>query len=445
MHPNQVAPFPAVVDSLSHDGRGVARVEGKVWFVEGALPGETVMVRPTKTRRSFSFGLVDKIVVQSKNRTPAPCQYFGTCGGCALQHLKHSAQLTFKRETLLDALGKVGVGPVAVTNPTSTTPWGYRRKARLAVRFVPKKGGILVGFRERNNRYVTPLAECLVIDPSVNWVLATLPGLLQGMSAPDRLPQIEAAVGDNATALVFQHLEPLTAGDTYRLEQFARENNLLVYSQSGVSGPVEAIFPSQPAPLNYVLPEFSVSIGFSPTDFIQVNGLANQALVAMVIDWLDIGATDSVLDLFCGLGNFSLPAARGAKRVLGVEKSPSLISRARDNAQRNRISNTAFECRDLCSKDLGGWDPGQFSKVIIDPPRSGAIEALNFVNERVKPQFLAYVSCDPATLARDAATLTKSGAYRLVKLGLADMFPHTAHVESVALFHRSGDTASGET
>ena len=164
----------------------------------------------------------------------------------------------------------------------------------------------------------------------------------------------------------------------------------------------------------------------------------------MVIDWLDIGAADSVLDLFCGLGNFSLPAARGAKRVLGVEKSPSLISRARDNAHRNGISNTAFECRDLCSKDLGKWDPGQFSKAIIDPPRSGAIEVLNFVNERVKPRFLAYVSCDPATLARDAATLTKSGAYRLVKLGLADMFPHTAHVESVALFHRSEDSVPGE-
>jgi 23S rRNA (uracil1939-C5)-methyltransferase len=440
---NQVAPFPAVVDSLSHDGRGVARVEGKVWFVEGALPGETVIVRPTKIRRSFSVGLVDKIIVQSKNRTKAPCQYFGTCGGCALQHLEHSAQLTFKRQTLLDALGKAGVGPVVVTNPIGAMPWGYRRKARLSVRFVPKKGGILVGFRERNNKYVIPLAECLVIDPSVNSVLATLPSLLHGMSAPDRFPQIEVAVGDNATALVFQHLEPLTAGDTYRLEQFARENNLLVYSQSGGSGSVEAIFPGQPVLLDYALPEFSISVGFSPTDFIQVNRLVNQALVGMVVNWLDIRPTDSVLDLFCGLGNFSLPAARGAKRVLGVDQSPSLISRARDNAHRNGISNTAFECRDLCSKDLGKWDPGPFSKVIVDPPRSGALEVLNFVNERVKPRFLAYVSCDPATLARDAASLTKSGAYRLVKLGLADMFPHTAHIESVALFHRCEDTVPG--
>ena len=443
MSANQIAPFPAVVDSLSHDGRGVARVEGKVWFVEGALPGETVIVRPTKIRRSFSVGLVNKIIVQSKNRTKAPCQYFGTCGGCALQHLEHSAQLTFKHQTLLDALVKAGVGPVGVTNPIGAMPWGYRRKARLSVRFVPKKGGILVGFRERNNKYVIPLAECLVIDPSVNSVLATLPSLLHGMSAPDRFPQIEVAVGDNATALVFQHLEPLTTADTYRLEQFARENNLLVYSQSGGSGSVEAIFPAQPVLLDYALPEFSISVGFSPTDFIQVNRLVNQALVGMVIDWLDIGATDSVLDLFCGLGNFSLPAARGAKRVLGVDQSPSLISRVRDNAHRNGISNTAFECRDLCSKDLEIWDPGQFSKVIVDPPRSGALEVLNFVNERVKPRFLAYVSCDPATLARDAASLTKSGAYRLVKLGLADMFPHTAHIESVALFHRCEDTVPG--
>lgn len=445
MPTNHVAPFPVVVDSLSHDGRGVARVEGKVWFVEGALPGETVIVRPTKTRRSFSSGLADQIIVQSKNRIQAPCQYFGTCGGCALQHLEHSAQLTFKHQTLLNALGKVGVAPVAVVSPTSITPWGYRRKARFAVRFVPKKGGVLVGFRERNNKYVTPLAECLVIDPSINSVLAMLPSLLQEMNAPDRIPQIEVAVGDNGTALVFQHLGPLTAGDTDRLGQFGRENNLLVYSQSGGSGSVEAIFPSQPLLLNYALPEFSISIGFSPTDFIQVNRLVNQALVGMVIDWLDIGATDSVLDLFCGLGNFSLPAGRGAKKVLGVEKSPSLISRARDNAHRNGISNTTFECRDLCSKDFGKWDPGGFSKVIVDPPRSGAIEALNFVNERVKPRVLAYVSCDPATLARDAATLTKSGAYRLVKLGLADMFPHTAHIESVALFHRSETTAPGET
>ena len=440
MPTNQGAPFPAVVDSLSHDGRGVARVEGKVWFVDGALPGETAIVRPTKTRRSFSSGRVDKIIVRSKNRVQAPCQYFGTCGGCVLQHLEHSAQLDFKRRILLDALGKAGVGPVEVTNLIGTTPWGYRRKARLSVRLVPKKGGILVGFNERNSKRVTPLAECLVIDASVNFVLATLPSLLQGMSTPDRFPQIEIAVGDNATALVFQHLEPLTTGDTYRLEQFARKNNLLVYSQSSGSGPVEAIFPHEPVLLNYALPEFSVSIGFSPIDFIQVNGLVNQALGGMVIDWLDLGATDSVLDLFCGLGNFSIPAARWAKRVLGVDENPSLISRAHDNAHQNGISNAGFECRDLFSKDLAKWDPGQFSTVILDPPRSGALEVLNLIKGSVKPRILAYISCDPATLARDAGTLTKSGTYRLVKLGLADMFPHTAHVESVALFHRCEDT-----
>ena len=442
MPANQIAPFPAVVESLSHDGRGVARVQGKVWFVEGALPGETVIVRPTKTRRSFSLGVADKITVQSKDRTQAPCQYFGTCGGCVLQHLEHSAQLILKGKTLLVALGKVGVSPVGITNPMAAMPWGYRRKARFGVRFVPKKGGILVGFRERNSKHVTPLAECLVIDPSVNSVLPRLPSLLQGMSAPDRFPQVEVAVGDNATALVFQHLEPLTAEDTNRLEQFGRENNLLVYSQSGGPDSIEAIFPRQPVLLNYTLPKFSIVVGFSPTDFIQVNRLVNQALVEMVIDWLDIGPTDSVLDLFCGLGNFSLPTARGAKRVLGVDESSSLISRARDNALHNQISNATFERRDLFSKDLGEWDPGQFSKVIVDPPRSGAIEALNFVSKRVKPRFLAYVSCDPATLARDAACLTNAGAYRLVKLGLADMFPHTTHVESVALFHRIEDTVS---
>ena len=443
MPADQIVPFSAVVDSLSHDGRGVARIEGKVWFVERALPGETVIVRATKTRRSFSVGRVDKIIVQSKNRTEAPCQYFGTCGGCALQHLENSAQLTFKHQTLLHALAKVGVGPVVVTDPIVATPWAYRRKARLGVRFVPEEGGILVGFRERNNKYVAPLAECLVVEPSVNRVLGALPILLQGMSAPDRIPQIEVAVGDNETALVFQHFQPLTVEDTCRLEQFGREHNLLVYSQSGGSGSIKAIFPVQPVLLSYALPEFSVWIGFSPTDFIQVNRLVNQALVGMVIDWLDIGATDSVLDLFCGLGNFSLPAARRAKNILGVEKNPGLISRARDNAHQNDISNAAFECRNLFSKDLESWDPGQFSKVIVDPPRSGALEVLNFVNERVKPRFLAYVSCDPATLARDAASLTKSGAYRLVKLGLADMFPHTAHIESVALFHRCEDTVPG--
>ncbi|RZO21831.1 MAG: 23S rRNA (uracil(1939)-C(5))-methyltransferase RlmD [Candidatus Thioglobus sp.] len=434
MKADPTASVETQIEGLSHDGRGVARIEGKVWFVEGALPGETVSVKRLKGRRSYSTGVVDSIIVKSADRVKPKCGYFGICGGCAVQHLSYAGQLDFKKQVVSDALVGAQVPLPDQIDILSADPWAYRRRARLGVRYVPKKGGALVGFRERNNSYITGLESCDVLVKSVSDLLPSLRGLIEQISVRDQLPQIEVAVGENATALVFRHLKPLTDPDRDALAAFGEIHQTQIFTQSKGPKTVTAVWPTEPDSLNYPLEKFGLTIEFSPVDFVQINGAINEKLVETITSWLELNHQDEVLDLFCGLGNFSLATAQSAKKVLGVEGEPSLVQKAELNASRNQIQNATFRTRDLFDDGIADWSEGNFSKVIVDPPRSGAREALKRVVDDVKPEAIAYVSCNPATLARDSADLIESGIYRLDRLLVADMFPHTAHVETAALF-----------
>jgi len=435
--------FSARIEGLSHDGRGITRIDGKVWFVEGALPGETVLVKPTRGKRSYSLGIAQELLERSPTRVDPRCPAFGVCGGCALQHIDYGHQIKFKRATVIEALDRVGVAPPSDVCEISAAPWSYRRRARLGVRLVPKKGGVLVGFRERNKSFITPLPTCSVIHESVDRVLPKLPALIEQLSIPDRIPQIEIAVGENATALVFRHLSALTDHDVSRLREFGAQEHVLVYLQA--KGPDTAIpVSSEDVPvLFYTLKKFDLKICFSVTDFIQVNAEVNERIVELVTDWLNPGNRDRVLDLFCGLGNFSLALSRQSGEVVGIEGEPALVEQARKNAVVNQIANTKFEVLDLFGESIADWQPGRYSHVLVDPPRSGAIEALRVANAHIRPRKIAYVSCNPATFARDARYLTGSGSYHLTRLGVVDMFPHTSHVETAALFVRHDGATNG--
>ena len=435
--PRTREPFEARIDGFSHDGRGVTRVDGKVWFIEGALPGEKVVVRPIRGKRAYSLGVAEAILESSASRVTPHCAAFGVCGGCALQHLDYPKQLGFKKANVVENLEGAGVSVPEEILELQAQPWSYRRRARLGARLVPKKGGVLVGFRERNKSYITPLSSCPVIHPSVDRVLVKIQELISQLSIPDRIPQIEVAVGENGTALVFRHLSPLTEDDRSKLKNFGAQEQLLIYTQE--KGPETAVplNPDATPELFYTLKAFDLEISFSVTHFIQVNGAINELIVELAVDWLAPDKDSQVLDLFCGLGNFSLALARRAGRVLGVEGDTSLVEKAKENAAANEVANAEFQARDLFSDAVSDWDPGTFSHVLVDPPRSGAIEALKTICTNVAPNALAYVSCNPATLARDAAYLTGPGGYQLIKLAVADMFPHTTHVESAALFVRS--------
>lgn len=435
--PKPREPFEASIEGFTHDGRGVTRVDGKVWFIEGALPGEKVVVRPIRGKRTYSLGVAEAILESSACRVTPRCAAFGVCGGCALQHLDYPKQLSFKKANVLENLEGAGVSVPEQILELQAQPWSYRRRARLGARLVPKKGGVLVGFRERNKSYITPLSSCPVIHPSVDRVLVKIQELISQLSIPDRIPQIEVAAGENGTALVFRHLSPLTEADRSKLKDFGAQEQLLIYTQE--KGPETAVplNPDATPELFYTLKAFDLDISFSVTHFIQVNGAINELIVELAVDWLAPDKNSQVLDLFCGLGNFSLALARRAGRVLGVEGDTSLVKKAGENAAANGLANAEFQARDLFSDAVSDWDPGTFSHVLVDPPRSGAIEALKTLCTKVAPNALAYVSCNPATLARDAAYLTGPGGYQLTRLAVADMFPHTTHVESAALFVRS--------
>jgi len=429
--------FEADVEALSHDARGIARVDGKVWFIEGALPGERVTARGLKGRRNYGIAALESIDKASARRTTPRCEVFGICGGCALQHLEYPAQLEFKEQVVKDAFIKSRVIDLPHIEHVSAEPWHYRRRARLGVRFVPQKGGVLVGFRERNKSYVTPLQECPVIAPEVDAVIPFLAPLIEGLSIRDRLPQVEVAVGEGVAALVFRHLEPLSTADLEQLHQFADQHGVQILTQAKGPDTILPLSPETAQSLEYRLADFDLRMRFTATSFIQVNAAINAALVSKSIDWLTLTPTDRVLDLFCGLGNFSLAAARRAGTVMGVEGEAALVSQAQSNAEMNQLENVNFECRDLFDESAASWEPGLFSKVIVDPPRTGAMESLKAVVGNIQPEVIAYVSCNPATLARDSEYLINQGSYRLTRVAMADMFPHTAHVETLALFERS--------
>ncbi len=427
----------AEVTSLSHDGRGVARVDGKIVFIEDALPGERVRYRPGKRRRGFDTGTLVEILAPSPQRVAAKCRYFGVCGGCSLQHLDPRAQLNIKQDQLFENLNKIGKAePDTLLAPLRGPCWGYRRKARLGVRFVPKKGGVLVGFRERRKSFVTPLQTCDVLDPRCATLLPSLTDVISELSCHDRIPQVEVAVGDNATALVFRHLQPLTDDDRGILGRWGMEHHVQVFLQPGDLNSVHPLSPRNPEPLHYHIDEFDVDIQFAATDFIQVNAEINCALIAEVARLLDPDANDRVLDLFCGLGNFTLPIARRAAEVTGYEANPVLIDKAKRNAQRNGCANTRFICADLDAEASGEvFADRKYDKLLLDPPRTGAMHVVKQLSQG-QPRRIVYVSCNPATLARDTEVLVHVHRYRLTAAGVVDMFPHTQHVESIAVFER---------
>jgi len=429
----------AHIESITHEGHGVAHIDGKAVFIEGALPGETVLYRTLNRGKTYDLGRMIEVVVASPDRVTPRCPYFGVCGGCSLQHLRAEAQLPAKQKILHDNLTRIGkVEPESWMPALDGPHWGYRRKARLGARVVQKKGGVIVGFREKRTAYLASLASCEVLHPRVSALLPALSKLIATLSTPNRIPQIEIAVGDNATAFVFRHLVPLTADDDARLADFGRQHEIQIFRQPGRPDQLVPVWPENPEPLVYRLPDAGVELEFAPADFIQVNAELNQRMVTRALELLDPHPGESVLDLFCGLGNFTLPLARRAGRVLGIEADAVLIEKAQRNARRNQIENAEFHLANLYSPDTP--DPlgaEHFDKWLLDPPRTGAAEVVKRLPAEGGPRRILYVSCNPGTLARDSDVLVHAKGYRMVAVGVMDMFPQTSHVEAMALFERA--------
>jgi len=428
-----------IIESLDHEARGITRLDGKTVFVEGALPGERVEYASYRRKPSYELARTLRIVDSSADRVTPRCPHFGVCGGCSMQHLDAAAQVAAKQRLLEDNLWHLGrIRADQLYAPIHGQPWGYRYRARLSVRFVLKKGGVLVGFHEKKSSYVADLRQCEILPPHLSALLLPLRDLIGGMSIRDRLPQIEVAVGERMTALVLRILEPLDAADECLLRAFADRHAVVFYLQP--QGPATAyrFYPLIGPRLSYCLPDFAVEHCFSPTEFTQVNHAINRVLVRRALRLLDPRPDERVADMFCGLGNFTLPIARCGARVIGVEGSPELVRRAAENAVANGLENRAeyrvanlFETTPETLAALG-----RFDKMLIDPPREGALELIKALGAD-GPWRIVYVSCSPATLARDAALLVTQKGYRLRGAGVVNMFPNTSHVESIALFERS--------
>jgi 23S rRNA (uracil1939-C5)-methyltransferase len=423
------------VESLDHEGRGVARRDGKAVFIEGALPGERVSAQTQRSKSSYEIASLQKVFTESPWRTQPRCAYFGLCGGCSLQHFDARAQVAVKQRVLEDALWHIGrVRPGQILPAIHGPAWEYRHRARLAVRYVPKKGGALVGFHERKSSYVADMRSCEVLPGRLSRMLPALRGLVDGLSIRNRMPQIEVAVGGRADVLVFRVLQPLQPADVESLLRFAADHAVKIYLQPGGPDSAVPLSPADETDLYYDLPEFDLRIRFSPTDFTQVNHAVNAILVRRAVALLAPAPGERVADLFCGVGNFGLAIARSGAAVIGVEGSAALVRRAAMNAEANGLSASAsFIERDLyrAGGPLSGL--GRFDRLLVDPPRDGAIELVKSL-EGGAPQRIVYVSCNPATLARDAGELVREKGYELTAAGVVNMFPHTSHVESLAVF-----------
>ncbi|VAW68497.1 23S rRNA (uracil(1939)-C(5))-methyltransferase [hydrothermal vent metagenome] len=423
------------IESLSPEGRGVAHIEGKVVFIDYALPGETVEFKYTRVSKKFDEGRAVKILKASSDRVEPVCAHFGVCGGCSLQHQSHQAQMSSKQASLMQQFQHLAqTQPATILPPLPGPTENYRQKARLGVKYVHKKGKVLVGFREKGNAFLADLLKCPVLHESVGNRLTELSDLIMSMQARESIPQIEVSVSDETTALVFRHLEAISESDKTALTQFAQQHELQIMLQSGGPDTVSALWPQNPPPLSYTLKEQGIKIEFQPNDFIQVNSEMNQAMVSTALQMLELSADDKVLDLFCGLGNFTLAMAKQCAEVSGVEGGQSMVIKARENAENNGIKNASFFAADL-SSDISNepWLKQSYDKVLLDPPRSGAMEMLKYIG-KLDARRIVYVSCNPATLARDTHTLVHEYGYTLQEAGVMDMFPHTAHVESIALF-----------
>ena len=427
----------AEIADLSHDGRGVARIDGKAVFVSGALPGERVRLRFSGRHRHYDEAVVDEILQPSPDRVTPRCAHFGTCNGCALQHMSSAAQIAAKQHVLMENFERIGkVRPQAILPALTDAPWGYRRKARLGVKFVDKKGRVLVGFRESNGRYVADIKRCEVLHPAVGERIEALAALVESLEARRTIPQIEVAAGDDLVALIFRHLQPLSDADLQALTEFGQNTGLGIYLQPGGNDSVAPLWPAD-ARLSFRVPAYELDIEFRPLDFIQVNGGMNLRMIDHALGLLDPQPGDRVLDLFCGLGNFTLPLARRCAEVAGVEGEAGLVRRAEANALRNLVHNAKFHSADLAADQRTTvWARAGYDLLLLDPPRSGAVEVLEYLPGR-SVRRVVYVSCHPGSLARDAAILVERHGFVLRSAGVMDMFPHTAHVESIALFERS--------
>ncbi len=430
-------PEVAHIRGVTHDGKGIADIPGKTVFVAGALTGEEVRFIRRKSRRNFDEAELLEILQASPERIEAKCAVFGRCGGCALQHISDDEQRSAKSQVLADNLERIGkVSPKAWLETIQSSPWHYRRRARLAVKDVPGKGRVLVGFRERQAPYITDMHRCEVLAEPAASLIDPLSALIEQLSIRSRLPQIEVAIGDHATALVFRVLDPPNAADLAALSAFGEAHEVQVWLQPGGLDSITCHYPASPTPLDYRLDAFDITIEFSPVGFVQINADINRQMVERAIELLAPEPTDRVLDLYCGIGNFSLPLARRAGSVLGVEGDAQLVQAANDNAVRNGCDNATFRVTDLSAiTGEESWVREGADRVLLDPARSGAAEVVALM-PAIGARRIVYVSCHPGTLARDAGILVNEHGYTLEAAGIIDMFPHTAHVESIAVFNK---------
>lgn len=427
----------ATIQNLSHDGRGVAECNKKTTFIFGALPGETVKFKFTNFKSKYNDGQAIEIANPSPDRVDPKCSAFGVCGGCAMQHLNPEKQVEHKQAVFLERLKhQAHVQPKILLEPITDTIWGYRHKARLSVRYVAKKGKVIVGFRERNSNYVADISHCDVLAPVIGEKILAISQCLLDLEAKADIAQIEVAITETQTALIVRNMITLSENDLTKLDDFAKRWQFHLYLQPKGIDSIYLRFPKNTDPLlHYQLVDHDLTMYFHPFQFTQVNPAINLKMIARALQLLDLNSNDRVLDLFCGIGNFTLPMAKIAAHVVGVEGDKTAVERAKDNAERNKITNTEFyvsnlfeECQDL------SWAKQSFNKILLDPPRSGAKEVLPLI-KKWRPSHIVYVSCDTATLARDVHILLEYG-YQLTQAGIMDMFPHTAHVEAIALLTR---------
>lgn len=428
----------AIIESLTHDGRGVAIINGKTTFVSDALPTEKVLCKITKKHRRYNEAQTVEVISSAKERVTPPCAHFGICGGCSMQHVELHAQIQFKQQALLEQLKHFGkVTPEIILPPISGNSEGYRRKARLGVRYVIKKEKLLVGFREKFSNYLADIDSCSVLKASVGTRIKELSALIRGLTQYDRIPQIEVAISDNTTALIFRHMSPLPENDIAALIEFGKTHDMHIYLQPDPPAAVHKIWPNDSQEmLSYFLPDYQLEMRFHPLDFTQINGEINRLMINQALHLLALKPTDTVLDLFCGLGNFTLPLARVAKHVVGIEGSAQMVERARENARFNHIENAEFHAANLMEPSgTAPWLQKSYDKILLDPPRVGAKEIIPLISSK-SASHIVYVSCNPATLARDAGELVYNYHYKLKQVGVINMFPHTGHIEAIALFEK---------
>jgi len=441
---------PVIIESLDHEGRGIAHADGKVIFIEGALTGERVTYSSYRKKNNFEQAQVEKILKQSFMRVQPKCSVFGVCGGCSMQHLDARAQVDVKQRVLEDNLQRIGkVKPEVILPAIYGQPWGYRQRARLSVRHVLKKGKTLVGFREKNGKYVADMQHCEILTPKIAALLPLLGELNEKFTRRDIIPQIEVAVGEHVDVLVLRILDALTPSDETLIKQFADEHQVQFWTQTKGPETVIPFYPLDAPPLSYSLPEFGITMPFAPTEFTQVNSDMNRLMVGRAMRLLDPQPGERIADFFCGLGNFTLPIARSGAQVTGIEGSEALVRRARQNAEYNGLDKSSLSLRgrdgvgvefrmmnlfEMDESVLAGL--GKMDKWLVDPPRDGAIELMKSISDETAPRRIVYVSCSPATLARDAEVLVHTKGYTLKAAGVMNMFPQTSHVESIAVFTR---------